>query len=87
MKLPQAQLSELSDFLSSYRVAKGISQIRIARILNLTSCQYVSNFERGLCMPSFELIRAYISTCKIPKHLAFSILRRLYTQAIKEALK
>lgn len=61
------------NFLKSAREKKCIPQRRVAYMAD-THFMYVSNFERGLCSPSKNLINAYsaalkIDLSKIRKHI------------------
>lgn len=54
---------KLNEYLKNERVKANVTQSDIAKKLKLNNAQYVSNFERGVCKPSFKMIRAYIKLC------------------------
>lgn len=56
---------KLNEYLKNERVKANVTQSDIAKKLKLKNAQYVSNFERGVCKPSFQMIRAYIKLCGV----------------------
>jgi transcriptional regulator with XRE-family HTH domain len=47
---------ELASFLKSKRLATGLSQGTIAKKFGYTSPQFISNWERALCMPPIHIL-------------------------------
>lgn len=50
----------LGEFLQEKRVKANFSQSEVAQKLGYSSPQFVSNFERGLCAPPLEKLKALI---------------------------
>ncbi len=69
--------------LKSARCNLGFSQAYIAKKLGYSTAQYVSNYERGLCLPANKNIR---KICKILK-IEPKILYELYIEEISSSLK
>jgi transcriptional regulator with XRE-family HTH domain len=51
-------MERLRNALSAARMAKRLSQEQVATLLGCTR-KWVSNFERGVSVPSFETVVAY----------------------------
>lgn len=56
---------KLNEYLKDQRIKANVTQSDIAKKLKISNAQYVSNFERGVCKPSFQMIRAYIKLCGV----------------------
>ena len=67
MKLRENQRAALGSFLSGSRKAAGLTQAQAAKRMRGVSNQYISNIERGLCVPSPKFVRAALRTYKIPR--------------------
>ncbi len=59
-------MRSLSDYLKQKRLASGLSQLDVAKVLGYSSPQFVSNWERGLVSPPLETIAVLIDLYKIP---------------------
>jgi transcriptional regulator with XRE-family HTH domain len=56
----------LSSYLKQKRIASGLSQLDVAKVLGYSSPQFVSNWERGLVSPPLETIAVLIELYKVP---------------------
>ena len=56
----------LNEYLRQKRIASGLSQLDVARVLGYASPQFVSNWERGLVSPPLETIGVLIQLYKMP---------------------
>jgi transcriptional regulator with XRE-family HTH domain len=67
---------ELGDFLAAKRTAAGLNQKEVSDKMGYSSAQFVSNFERGLCMPPLNKLKLLSDMYAIePKELAEFILK------------
>ena len=55
------------EYLRKVREAAGYSQSELAQALGMSSPQMVSNWERGICGPSFSNLMVIAKLCKIGK--------------------
>ena len=46
----------LGSVLKEWRIEMGLTQMTVAKVLGYTSPQFVSNWERGMCLPPIEAI-------------------------------
>jgi transcriptional regulator with XRE-family HTH domain len=58
----------LNEYLRQKRLASGLSQLDVARVLGYASPQFVSNWERGLVSPPLETIAVLIELYKMPRN-------------------
>ncbi len=56
---------ELGKLLSELRQKAGLSQAKISRICEVNSPQYISNIERGQCLPSLKILKTMLSEYKL----------------------
>lgn len=63
MKIVQRKYLTIGKFLKKKRVAIGLTQDDVKRVLGYTSAQVISDWERGVCGPPIEslskLCKAY----------------------------
>lgn len=57
----------LGKFLRQKRIQCGLSQVELAKALNINVSQFVSNWERGVCAPPGNSLQALIKILKIKK--------------------
>ena len=58
----KAQKQEVfGAYLRDMRVAAGLTQVQVADELGYSTAQFVSNFERGVCLPSIKKMEILIS--------------------------
>jgi transcriptional regulator with XRE-family HTH domain len=50
------RVKKINELLVESRKKSGLSQIEVSIYLGLTSPQYVSNIERGICAPSMDVV-------------------------------
>ncbi len=53
------------DFWKNARLKQGYSQLDIAKKLNYSSAQLISNWERGMCSPPQKNLKALLKIYKI----------------------
>jgi transcriptional regulator with XRE-family HTH domain len=63
--------------LKSFREKLGKTQIQISSVYNLHT-QYISNFERGICLPPVDTMKAIFKLKGFPKDI--------FKEALKEDL-
>lgn len=66
---------EFGQLLKKARESHGISQSELARKLGYSSPQYISNYERGLCMPPMKNIKKIIREIDLDPQRIFLILK------------
>ena len=54
-------------FLRQKRIQCGLSQVELARALDINVSQFVSNWERGVCAPPGDSLQTLIKVLKIKK--------------------
>jgi transcriptional regulator with XRE-family HTH domain len=54
-----------SSWLREKRVEAGLSQLQVAEKLGYTTCQFISNFERGKSMPAAESLKELAKLYKL----------------------
>ena len=59
-------MSKFSEVFSQARTESGFSQVELAKALGLTSAQYISNCERGLCPMAPKYFRRIAEIFKRP---------------------
>lgn len=59
-------VSSISVFLREKRMAAGLSQAKVARILGYTTAQFISNWERGISEPPMETFRKLARLYSVP---------------------
>jgi transcriptional regulator with XRE-family HTH domain len=77
----------LGTFLRVKREKLGLSQRQVADIFNLTSPQFISNFERGLCAIPFPMLRKLSQVYRISPQILKRELMDDYRADLKEIFK
>lgn len=87
MKMRNKELKLLGQYLSDLRRSAGVSQLDAAEYMGFTSSQYISNIERGICIPSLEYL---IASCELynvkPKEL-IKVVQDLFGRSLKGIFK
>lgn len=73
---------KMNVFLKSARLMKGLTQDEVASKLGYASPQYVSNWERGICLPSKKRVKDVCNILGIEKSLYLDV----YMAAKREQL-
>lgn len=55
----------LGVILSQLRQKSGLSQAKISKLCDVNSPQYISNIERGQCLPSLKILKTMLSEYKV----------------------
>lgn len=64
----------IGKYLREKRENKNLTQANVATELGLSSAQFISNFERGLCTPSWKILAALLPMYDIPKREIIDLL-------------
>jgi|GEM_PF-792835 len=56
----QKMFKKLGQYFSEARKSAGVSQLEVSSELGFSSPQHISNIERGLASPNFDIIRKLI---------------------------
>lgn len=75
--------SEVAYFFREARVEAGLTQKDVAKILKVES-QYLSNFERGLCLPAPKYLPTISKIYKISPMKIQQILLKLYKVKLED---
>lgn len=83
---------KLSSYLKDVRKSAFITQNEMSSLFFEKSKkelhpQYISNFERGLCVPSVNLIKAYIEVCGANKKKVIFLMTENYNNSLRTQLK
>jgi len=73
-------------YLRAKRESKGLSQMAVSQKLGYTSSQFVSNFERGLCTPSWPALRQLVKLYEIPEQEILEFLLKEQEDVIRQEL-
>lgn len=76
----------LGNYLKQKRKASGLTQWEVAKELGYTSPQFISNFERGLCAPSFDTLPLLIKMYRIPQNEILELLLKQQEEYLREKL-
>lgn len=76
----------LGRYLKQKRKASGLTQWEVAKELGYTSPQFISNFERGLCAPSFDTLPRLIKMYRIPQNEILELLLKQQEEYLREKL-
>jgi transcriptional regulator with XRE-family HTH domain len=69
-----SESKKLPDFLKECRTRAGLSQLAVARAVNYSSPQFVSNWERGVSLPPLPVFGKLIDLYKIKRHEIIDLL-------------
>lgn len=76
----------LGEYLKNKRKNRGLTQWDVAKELGYTSPQFISNFERGLCAPSFDTLPKLIKMYGIPEDEILNLLMQQQEKFLREKL-
>ncbi|MGE3973373.1 MAG: helix-turn-helix domain-containing protein [Bdellovibrionales bacterium] len=83
--------TELSNYLSDKREKSNLSQLDLGTQLGFTSAQFVSNWERGISLPSPSCLPKLVSLLKLDKRKLISLILKhqeeVFLAKFKEAEK
>lgn len=72
---------KLNNYLRKTREESGKTQTFLASKIN-KHFQYISNVERSLCNPSFQIVKAYVKHCGADKETVGELVKKYYLDAI-----
>lgn len=73
--------SKLGEFLKAKREEKNLTQIDVADACQCKS-QFVSNWERGMCSPPWDILKKLLKLYNISERQIFNFLMKEYEQMI-----
>lgn len=83
--------AKVSDRVGSYfrkkRVESGMTQIELSKRLGYSTSQFVSNWERGVCMPPLSNMASLCDLLSIPKREIVDLLTDEYRRNLERAVK
>ncbi len=65
---------KLGKYLKDKRTDAELSQAEVAKKLGYNSAQYISNFERGLCMPPLKKLRKLVLMYNIEPEVVYDMM-------------
>lgn len=80
------RVDKIGAFLKQARINAGWTQMDAAKLLGYKSAQYVSNFERGVCMASLTTAIKLCDKYKIPRSEIHKLYVTTYADQTKELL-
>ncbi|MCB9025345.1 MAG: helix-turn-helix transcriptional regulator [Bdellovibrionaceae bacterium] len=90
MKILYVSQNELSKkmgkYFKKYREKKGLQQKDVANALGYSSPQFISNMERGLCMPPISKLKKLISLYDMPAEEVLNIILEEQKKVISQAI-
>jgi transcriptional regulator with XRE-family HTH domain len=69
----------VGQFLKDKRLAAGVTQAEIARVLRYSSAQFISNWERGVALPPLDVLPRLIELLAIRPDEIIEVLSRYQT--------
>ena len=78
---------ELGIYFKNVRKEGGLTQVQVSKKLGHATCQYISNVERGACVPSAKYVKVL---CRIARHSLFDTIEmciKTYEYKLKESIK
>lgn len=79
--------SRLGEFFKQKRVDVGLTQAEVAKVLGLSTGQFVSNWERGVSAPPMDYLPRLMKLYKMNKAQVISIYTAEQERYIKSVLK
>ena len=76
----------IHDYLRDKRLGLNLSQADVADMLKLSSAQFVSNVERGLCNMPLKKLNILVKHLKLDKNKVESLLTNQYKKKVRSAL-
>jgi transcriptional regulator with XRE-family HTH domain len=78
--------AEFGKMLKQAREQQGVSQGELAKALGYSSPQYVSNYERGLCLPPMKKIKTIIKATNLDSQKVYEVLKNYYDEELKKLI-
>ena len=82
MKLRQ----ELGTYLAKQRARAGLTQDQVARQLNYSTAQFISNWERGISSPPLKVLRKLTQLYGIGAEEMFNMLLSMEAENLRKQL-
>lgn len=76
----------LGEYLQDKRVKAGLSQGDVATKLGYSSPQFISNFERGLCAPPLNKLKAIVQLYDLNGDEVLKLMVREHERHLRKAL-
>lgn len=77
---------KLGKFLKASRTNVELSQAEVAKKLGYNSAQYISNFERGLCMPPLKKLRKLILMYDIEPEVVYDMMLKAQERELSKVI-
>lgn len=77
----------LGEYLQRCRKQAGFTQNQVAKSLGYTSPQYISNVERGVCLPCFKELSKYTTMIGADTNKVKNGMLTFYKNKIEKALE
>ena len=77
---------KLGKYLKEKRLAVELSQAEVAKKLGYNSAQYISNFERGLCMPPLKKLRKLILMYNIEPKIVYDMMLKAQERELSKII-
>lgn len=88
MSTNQSKMPErVGKYFRRRRTEVGLTQTDLSRILGYSTSQFVSNWERGLCMPPMGSMAKLCEVLKIPRKEIVDLLTEEYRRNLEKAVK
>lgn len=82
----QRDYTKLGEYLAKGRESKNITQKTVSEVLNYSSAQFVSNFERGISAPPIKKLKVLMKMYGLDKKKVFSLYTGPLLKKTKEEL-
>lgn len=77
----------IGDYLKKKREKKQLTQWDVARTLDYTTAQFVSNWERGVSLPPLETLPKLASLLKVPGKEFVDVMLKYQEEVLKQQKK
>lgn len=78
---------KLGEYLKEKRLAKRLSQLEVANMLNYSSSQFISNFECGLYAPPLKKLKALLHIYDLSAETVMNLLLEEEKRVLSAVLK
>jgi transcriptional regulator with XRE-family HTH domain len=77
---------EFGEYLRQAREAAELTQRAVSLELGYSSAQFISNFERGICLPPLNKLKILMKLYRIPKDEVISMISEARTRVLRREL-
>ncbi len=80
-------MDDIGEYLRLRRIAAGLTQKQVSNALNYGSAQFVSNWERGKCVPPIDAVRSLVPLLSLSKGIIIELYSLRTQRKLEKAFK